>query len=107
MKEEQAVITRRLNDDMAKDSLLAVEVLDAYARFKRGDWGDTCPEDAALNNEALKDGVSRIVAKYETSTEPIFIINSGEPYSTDENGDMIIKRITTLMYCEEYQGRAM
>ena len=102
MKEEQAVITRGLNDDIARDEKLAKEVFDAYRRFKLGDWGNTHPEDAKLNDEALRDGVSRIVAKYETSKKPIFIINSDEPYDTDEDGNVIVKRITTLMYCDEY-----
>jgi len=102
MREDQAVITRGLNDDIAEDETLAKEVIDAYRRFKLGDWGITCEEDAKLNDEALEDGVSRIVAKYETSKKPIFIINSDEPYDTDENGNVIVKRITTLMYCEEY-----
>lgn len=102
MREDQAVITRGLNDDIAEDPKLANEVMDAYRRFKLGDWGNTCEEDAKLNDEALQDGESRIVAKYETSKKPIFIINSDEPYETDENGNIIVKRITTLMYCDEY-----
>ncbi len=102
MREDQAVITRGLNDDIARDEKLAKEVVDAYRRFKLGDWGNTCEEDAKLNDEALEDGESRIVAKYETSKKPIFIINSDEPYDTDEAGNIIVKRITTLMYCDEY-----
>lgn len=102
MKEEQAVITRGLNDDVARNEKLAKEVFDAYRRFKLGDWGDTHPDDAKLNDEALRDGESRIVAKYKTSTKPIFIINSDEPYDTDADGNVIVKRITTLMYCDEY-----
>ncbi len=38
-----------------------VEFLD---RHIRGDWGDVCPDDAALNDEALKDG-SRILSAYK------------------------------------------
>jgi len=102
MREDQAVITRGLNDDIADDPKLAKEVTDAYKRFKLGDWGITCEEDAKLNDEALEDGESRIVAKYETSKKPIFIINSDEPYDTDADGNVIVKRITTIMYCDEY-----
>jgi hypothetical protein len=36
MREEQAVITRRLNDDIARAEKLAKEVVDAYRRFKLG-----------------------------------------------------------------------
>lgn len=102
MREYQAVITRRLSDDIAEDQKLAKEVIAAYQRFKLGDWGDTSPEDAKLNDEALENGVSRIVAKYETSKDPIFIINNDEPYDKDAAGNVIVKRITTIMYCDEY-----
>lgn len=102
VKAERTVITRRLNDDIAQNEKLAIEVTSALLRFERGDWGNTHPEDARLNNEAIRDGVSRIVAKYETSTSPIFIINDDEPYDTDAAGNVITKRITTLMYCDEY-----
>ena len=102
MREDQAVITRRLSDDIANDQKLTKEVIAAYQRFKRGDWGNTHPDDAKLNDEALEDGVSRIIAKYETSKKPIFIINNDEPYDKDAAGNVIIKRITTIMYCDEY-----
>lgn len=102
MKEEFAVITRRLNDAIVNNEKLAKEVIDAYRRFKAGDWGDTCEEDKPLNDAALAGNGDSIVAKYNTSVAPIFIINSEEPYDTAEDGSVIIKRGTTLLFCDEY-----
>lgn len=102
MKEEFAVITRGLNDAIADNEQLAKEVMSAYSRFKAGDWGDTCEEDKPLNDAALAGNGDRIVAKYNTSVAPIFIINSDEPYETAADGSVIVKRGTTLMFCDEY-----
>ena len=102
MQEEFAVITRGLNDAIANTKQLANEVMSAYSRFKAGDWGDTCEEDKPLNDAAAAGNGDRIVAKYKTSVAPIFIINSDEPYETAEDGSVIVKRGTTLMFCDEY-----
>ena len=102
MKEEFTVITRGLNDAIADNEKLAKEVLAAYSRFKAGDWGDTCEEDKPLNDAALAGNGDRIVAKYNTCVAPIFIINSDEPYDTAEDGSVIVKRGTTLLFCDEY-----
>lgn len=102
MQEDFTVITRGLNDAIADNEQLAKEVLDAYKRFRGGDWGDTCEEDKPLNDAALAGNGDRIVAKYNTSVAPIFIINSEEPYDTAEDGSIIVKRGTTLLFCDEY-----
>lgn len=102
IKEEFTVITRALNDDIAKNKKLAKEVVEAFNKFHAGNWGDTCAEDSALNDEALENGVDRIIAKYNTCTKPIFIINAVEPYDTADDGSLITKRGTTLLYCDEY-----
>lgn len=102
MLEEFTVITRGLNDAIADNEKLAKDVYDAYRRFKAGDWGDTCDEDKPLNDAALAGNGDRIVAKYNTCVAPIFIINSDEPYDTAEDGSVITKRGTTLMFCDEY-----
>ena len=99
MKEDFTVITRGLNDAIADNEKLAKDV---YRRFKAGDWGDTCEEDKPLNDAALAGNGDRIVAKYNTCVAPIFIINSDEPYDTAEDGSVIVKRGTTLMFCDEY-----
>ena len=50
------------------------------ARHLVGDWGDLDAEDAALNNEALKDG-SRIFSAYvvnSTTSEKVWVISDAE-----------------------------
>lgn len=42
-------------------------VLCLLQRHQRGDWGETCPEDAQLNEEAVQDG-GRIFSAYVLST---------------------------------------
>ena len=102
IKEELVTISAELAHDAETDERLAQEIEQAYIRFKRLDWGDTHPSDKPLNDQALETG-ARIVAKYQTSTEPIFIINSDEPYDVNRTtGEVIVKRITSIMYCHEY-----
>lgn len=40
-----------------------LQIMPIVKRYGTKDWGDTCPEDAKLNEHALKVG-NRIVAKY-------------------------------------------
>ena len=41
------------------------EVLTALARHASGDWGDLCPEDRRLNDQALREG-TRLLSAYRT-----------------------------------------
>ena len=51
-------------------------------RHIRGDWGDVCPEDAELNDEALHDG-SRILSAYMTAKgEKLWIITEADRSSS-------------------------
>jgi hypothetical protein len=38
---------------------------DFLARHLRGDWGEVCPEDWELNDQALRDG-GRLLSAYST-----------------------------------------
>lgn len=101
-KEDFAAITPTLNYAITNDKKLHKETMSAYKRFKAGDWGDTCEEYKPLNDAALAGNGDKIVAKYNTSVAPIFIINSEKPYDTTEDGSVIVKRGNTLMFCHEY-----
>jgi hypothetical protein len=64
-------------------------------RHATGDWGQVCPEDALLNDEALKDG-GRIISAYSTlKGVKIWIITE----ATDGNGKRFA---TTIMLPSEY-----
>ncbi len=69
------------------------EVAQALRRHAQGDWGDTPADDAALNEEAVKDG-SRIMSSYQIGGIRIWIITE----VVDEDGG----RATTILLPEEY-----
>lgn len=51
-------------------------------RHARGDWGELCGEDRALNDEAVKDG-TRILSAYKTKrNEKIWIITEADRSAT-------------------------
>lgn len=66
------------------------EVVNALHRYMACDWGNTSPEDCGYNNEAVRTGGDRIIAKYNLSFASIFII-------TEWN-----REYTTIMLCNEY-----
>jgi hypothetical protein len=71
----QVVATPGALEALAKAGQTPQELL---ARHLRGDWGDVCPEDATLNDEALKDG-SRLLSAYTLRTgEKLWIITEAE-----------------------------
>ena len=60
----QVVATPGALEALARAGQLPEELL---ARHVSGDWGDLDPDDAALNDEAVKDG-SRILSAYVLKT---------------------------------------
>ncbi len=69
------------------DSGLAALLLTRHAR---GDWGDICAEDSALNNESLETG-GRIMSVYKLfHGETVWVITESD------------RSVTTLLLPEEY-----
>jgi hypothetical protein len=66
-----------------------LDLMHALYKHQHGDWGDTCKEDAKMNDIAVANG-ERIVSKYKIGTENIFVITEWD------------RSVTTLMLCEEY-----
>jgi hypothetical protein len=65
------------------------------AKHVRGDWGEVCDEDKALNDQSLVDG-SRLLSAYRTTNgTKIWIITE----ATDEQGHRVA---TTALLPEEY-----
>jgi len=88
----QIVATPGAIEAMAESGQDAAFFLDRHAS---GDWGEVCPEDGQLNDEALKDG-SRILSAYRTlKGVKIWIITE----AADENG---ARCATTLLLPDEY-----
>ena len=69
------------------DSSLAALLLTRHAR---GDWGDICEEDSALNNDALENG-GRIMSVYKLfHGATVWIITESD------------RSVTTLLLPDEY-----
>lgn len=68
----------------------AIFLNDSFMRYMIGDWGDTCPEEAKLNDESVENG-ERILAVYIFGNETtIWIITERD------------RSVTTILFPEEY-----
>lgn len=64
-------------------------------RHSKGDWGEVCPDDARLNDQALVNG-GRLLSAYKTLRgERLWIITE----AADDQGHRLA---TTLLLPEEY-----
>lgn len=101
----QAVTTLKtkfpLGDFLATpDALAALEAsgqtpVDFIVRHATGDWGEVCPEDGRLNDEAIHNG-SRLLSVYSTRKgAKIWLITE----AVDCDG---LRRATTLLLPENY-----
>lgn len=86
----QVVVTRGVNNEIADNEKFAKEIHTALSKYINCNWGDTHPEDAKMNDEAVEHNNDRIVAKYLTSVSPIFIITEWD------------RSATTVLFTEEY-----
>jgi len=57
---------RTMSTPGALATLTGEELFNALSRHARGDWGDCSADDAAANDEALRDG-SRLFSVYHTA----------------------------------------
>lgn len=64
-------------------------------RHQAGDWGDVCPEDGKLNDEAVLDG-SSILSVYKLTTGAVVWI------ITDAADDSGTRLSTTIILPEQY-----
>lgn len=74
------------------DGKICEELLDAFGRYTKCDWGDIPEEDKALNDSAVETGEGRILAAYEISKERVWIITD---FGDEGN-------VTTMLLPEEY-----
>lgn len=64
-------------------------------RHASADWGDVCPEDWQLNDEAVKNG-SRILSAYRTlKGKKLWVVTD----AADDDGH---RAATTILLSEEY-----
>lgn len=84
------VMTRGINEEMSSDEDFEKEVLKAFSRYLKKDWGEMCEEDKQMNDEAVRSGNNRILASYETSKGNIYIITEHD------------RSATTILFADEY-----
>lgn len=84
------VMTRGINEEMSSDEDFEKEVLKAFSRYLKKDWGEMCEEDKQMNDEAVRSGNNRILASYETSKGKIYIITEHD------------RSATTILFANEY-----
>lgn len=77
----------------AQNEFTEAEIHKAVSLHICGDWGNTCPEDAKMNDEAVKNG-DRIFSVYKFGDRTLWIITDAE-YNGRRNA-------TTLMLPSEY-----
>ena len=74
-----AGVDRRLKDDPGFSQFVA----ESLSRHTKCDWGDTCIEDAALNQEAIiNDDRILSVYKYSDGTKIWIITEADRSYTT-------------------------
>ena len=86
----QTVQTRGIAAACENDAEFNLEIYAAFSKYINCDWGETCAEDSAMNDSAVKNNNDRIVAKYETTKGNIFIITEWD------------RSHTTILFADEY-----
>lgn len=87
----QVVVTAGVAAEMQQNPGFIKFVLESFKRYEVGDWGNTCPDDAKINEKAVKNGDDRILAVYEDKKyEKIWIITEWD------------RSVTTILFPEEY-----
>lgn len=81
--------TRGIAAAIEENPQFKIEIIEAYQRYITGDYGDLCKEDIEANEEAIEYGY-RILAKYKTSIDNIYIITEAD------------RSATTILFCDEY-----
>lgn len=85
----QVVMTQGIAQAMKNAVTFTTEITIILEKYKLCDWGDTCKEDAELNNEAIKNN-ERILAAYDTSKGTVWIITEWD------------RTVTTILFPSEY-----
>ena len=86
----QMLLTAGVAAKVKKDKEFMEFVNRSIERHKNGDWGDTCKEDAQLNEESLK-GEGRLFSVYkQDNNTKIWIITEWD------------RSYTTVLFPDEY-----
>lgn len=91
----EVVETMAVNERCKKDKDFAKFISYSFIRHICGDWGDLDAEDAELNEQALKNGDTRLFSAYifnKETDEMIWIITEWD------------RSVTTILFPSDYRG---
>lgn len=91
------VSTKAVNDFAAENKEFREFILRCVFRYLSNDWGDLHKEDKKANDDALKDGDSRILASYN--------FPKGSKWGNDSKLWIITEwdhSVTTLLFSSDY-----
>ena len=81
-KAKQFPTGRLLCTPGAMNSVGRDEMMAAYFRHRKGDWGEVCPEDWRSNDQAIRSGM-RILSAFHTRTgQKFWIITEADRSAT-------------------------
>ena len=87
----QVVVAKGVDEKMKEDRSFRVFVQVSIGRYVHRDWGQTCDEDAKVNNRAIQNGERiRAVYKQPKTDRTIWIITEAD------------RSVTTIMFPDEY-----
>lgn len=86
----QVVITRGVNVKISESIEFSEFFLESIARFRNCDWGNLGKEDWKMNDDAVKNGDDRILARYNNEEGDIYIITEWD------------RSATTILFPSEY-----
>ena len=82
--------TRGVAASIEENEAFRNDVFRAVERYLSGDWGEVPEEDKQANNSDIAAQCGRVVARYKTCIDDIYIITDGD-FET-----------TTILFCDEY-----
>lgn len=87
----QVVVTAGVAAKMEHNPGFIKFILVSFKRYETCDWGNLCPDDAKMNDKAVKNGDDRIWAMYEDEKYgKIWIITEWD------------RSVTTILFPSEY-----
>lgn len=96
------MVTREVSDTMLANEKFAEEVATCLKKHFNNDFGNIDKDDIEENINALKNDLKtdRVLSRYETSEDDIYIIS--ELYGIPEDTQIDYSLITTVMFIYEY-----
>lgn len=85
------VMTRGINEAISESATFSRFVVDSLIRYVTNDWGELPPEDAKMNDRAVKNNDDRIFSRYNNK-------QYGDIYIITEYD----RSATTILFTHEY-----